>query len=103
MALRNYAPLHDNVMSHLATEIGRKAFLWAADAHDRSRMKYPAESYALEVDRLVMVLPPLIDAGGRPHGCWNDEKASDLLRFILKRHANWRFGGNVRMWWEAYR
>ena len=64
-------------------------------------MKYPAENYAREVDLLVMAVPPLIDAGGRQHENFNDEKASDLLRFVLKRHANWRLGGNVQMWWEA--
>lgn len=110
--MSNLPILYRNVCDGLATEIGRKAFLWAADTRDRSRFKYAAERYAHEVEVVAGRLWPMLsaarhvsqqhhEAAGRTNLDFSDEMLGDLQRFILKRHANWRFGGNVRMWWEG--
>lgn len=86
-------------MLGLESETGRKAFLWAAETRDKSRFKYKAEEYAHEVESLCgfneAVAPALAQI------CDDNEVLSDLYKFVLKRHANWRFGGNIQMWWET--
>jgi hypothetical protein len=56
-------------------------------------MLYKAEAFALECDMLVKVLTPMLDVGAKQHHRESHDR--DLMRFILTRHANWRFGGNV--------
>lgn len=105
--MSNLPVLFQNVLAGLCTEVGRKAFLWAAETKDASRFKYPAEAYAQEVDRIcASKWVELIDQHGKriaescTGGHWDRETLTDLLQFILKRHANHKFGGNVQMWWE---
>lgn len=107
-AVSNLSILYRNVLDGLGTEIGRKAFLWAAERRDASRFKYPAEKYAHEVEHLVLSLRPMMGAAARIYRCQSDgaldasdEVMDDLMRFILARHANWCFGGNVKLWWQA--
>lgn len=57
-------------------------------------MQYGADEYALEVEDLVLSLRPMLSAANRPHNA-SDEVMDDLMDFILKRHANYRLGGNV--------
>jgi len=56
-------------------------------------MCYRAERFAHEVERLMGSLRPMLDAASKIHG--RDDHDPDLMRFILVRHANWRFGGNL--------
>lgn len=96
--MSNLPVLYQNVCSSLESDAAQKAFIWAADTRDQSRCKYTAETYAREVQALDQVRP-LITEAGKTHGL-KRSTAGDLMRFVLKRHANHRFGGNVKMWWE---
>ena len=85
----NLPILYRNIFDGLPSDLARDAFLWATDRPDNDRMCYVAEAYAREVDKLQSDLSPMLDASrGAPHD-------PSLMAFILKRHANWRFGGNV--------
>jgi len=88
----NIPTLYKNVMDGLATEIGKAAFLWATDRSDCDRNCYRAEEYAHEVERLIVRLPEMIAPAQHKLG---EHEKFDLLSFTLKRHANWRWGGNV--------
>jgi len=96
----NMPVLWQNVMLGFASEVGRKAFVWAADARDGTAKKYPAEAYAHEVETICGFLAPALGFVRKLHEI-DDERLDDLQMFMLKRHANHRFGGNVNMWWEA--
>lgn len=89
----NMPILWQNAMLWVQTEIGRKAWIWFMET--RGGDDKAADRYAWEVDTLVMRLRPMIDAANKAHGA-ADEVIDDLMRFILVRHANFRFGGNVR-------
>ena len=97
--MSNYPILFLNVMGSLQTEIARKAFLWACDAVDDTRAKYPAEEYAREVDRLVLFLKPLIRfSGNLQKPDFSDEMVDDLMEFILRRHLILTFPKARRYW-----
>lgn len=96
----NMPILWRNVMLGLSSEVGRKAFVWAADARDVTAKKYPAETYAHEVEAILDFLAPALTFARNLQEI-DDERLDDLQLFMLKRHANHRFGGNVNMWWEA--
>lgn len=100
--MSNLPILYQNILFGLGSEadIAAKAFLWAADARDAPRLKYKAEGYAHEVKELVFALRPMLRAARRIHDT-SEEVMSDLMRFILKRHGNHFWGGNVTMWWES--
>lgn len=97
----NLPPLLDNVCYGLRAEAGRKAFLWSQEYLDRARFKYKAERYAHEVELLLGATPPMLALGFAQHGvAVDDERQTDLLRFILVRHANHFWGRQIkRMWW----
>ena len=97
--MTNYSILLRNVLDHLETDDAQAAFLWAAEAHDKTRMKFPAERFAVSVKRLEAVTVPGIAAAAKPHGL-SPEGQRDLWRFILKRHACDWYGRNVKMWFE---
>lgn len=97
----NLPILYQNCLLQFSTEIARKAWLWFAETRDHTPMKYPSDTYACEVDLLVLQLTPLMEAGFRGHNCADPEVLTSLMQFTLKRHANWRVGENVRMWWEG--
>lgn len=89
----NLPILYQNVMLGLRTELGRDAFLWATELTGNDRMCYAAERFAHEVETLTSRLRPMLDLAAEAHeGCDVD----DLERFVLRRHANWRMGGNMR-------
>lgn len=92
MARDNLPILYRNIMDGLPSDFARDAFLWAVERPGEDRMCYRAEAFAREVDQLVGVLTPLLDAGAKVHG--GEAHDPDLMAFIFKRHANWRFGGN---------
>ena len=96
----NMPILWRNVMLGLTSEIGRKAFVWAAETRDSTVQKYPAETYAHEVETICGFLGNALGFVRKLHAI-DDERLDDLQMFMLKRHANHRFGGNVNMWWEA--
>jgi hypothetical protein len=89
----NMPILYQNIMSGLPSDFARDAFLFAAERTQSDPMLYKAEAFALEAERLAMVLTPMLDAGAKQHH--REAHDRDLMRFILTRHANWRFGGNV--------
>lgn len=90
---RNMPILWQNAIGQFSTEIAKKAWVWFAETRG-SGMQYQADTYAREVDGLVQILRPLIEAANRPFDA-TGEVLDDLLRFILLRHANLRLGGNV--------
>jgi hypothetical protein len=101
----NLPILYRNVMDGLPSDLARDAFLWATERPGEDRMCYRAEAFAREVDQLVGTLGPLHKAGFQGLRAQKPELflgvdelavASDLMGFILTRHANWRFGGNVK-------
>ena len=92
----NMPVLWQNCLSMFSTEIGRKAWVWFAEARGTG-MLYEADRYAFEVEELVLMLRPCLEAARRRGPVeLDDEGLDDLLRFILIRHANWRLGANVR-------
>lgn len=91
-ATTNMPILWQNAMLWVQTEIGRKAWIWFMETRGGAA---DADKYAWEVDGLVLTIRPMIDLANEPHG-GSDEVMDDLMRFILVRHANWRFGGNIR-------
>jgi hypothetical protein len=102
----NMPLLYQNALAQYESPIAQKAWLWYAERHDSSKMKYLADTYAEEVERLVSFLDVALPASAEvlsesihtPHH--DREVLDDLTRFILKRHANWRLGGNAKLWWE---
>lgn len=94
-ATGNMPVLYANVVYYLQSDEAKAAFLWAADGPDKSRMKFEAERYANEVDRLAPTLETMIGAASayRPLG---RGKEASLRRFALGRHANQFWGGNVK-------
>ena len=98
--------LYLNVMDGLSTQIGKDAFLWATDRPGNDRLCYAAEKFAHEVEYLAASLRPMIGSSfnilrqmrelkGQPAGDFSAGNQDDLMNFILKRHANYRHGGNV--------
>lgn len=100
---RNLPPLLDNWCFSLRTEIARKLMLWTAEALDHSPMKYRAASYADEVDALVEFRGAVLEKGAAQHAgrltgtMGTDEIVDDLTLFILTRHANHFWGGNIKL------
>jgi hypothetical protein len=93
MTAANMPILYQNIMAGLPSDLARDAFLFASERTQGDPMLYKAEAFAREVDGLVKSLAPMLDCGAKQHG--RDAHDPDLMRFILKRHANWRFDGNV--------
>ena len=89
----NMPILYRNVMGSLPSDFARDAFLWAVERPNEDRYCYRAENFAREADKLVSQIIPLLDAGAEVLGFEHHDP--DLLKFIMKRHANWRYGGNV--------
>jgi hypothetical protein len=89
----NLPILYQNIIFGLPSDLAQDAFLFASDHSEDDPMLYKAEAFAREVDFLVRALTPMLDAAAKLHG--QNAHPPDLMGFILKRHANWRFGGNV--------
>ena len=90
----NLPILYQNIMDGLPSDFARDVFLWAVERPNQDRMLYKAEEFAREADRLKFVSTFMLDAGARVHGL--EKHDPDLMEFILKRHANWRYGGNLK-------
>ena len=90
----NTPTLYKNIMDGLQSDFSRDVFLWAVERPGENQMCYRAEAFAREADTLVSKLRPILNAGAKIHGM--DQHNPDLMGFILTRHANWRFGGNVK-------
>ncbi|WP_322895213.1 MULTISPECIES: hypothetical protein [unclassified Yoonia] len=90
----NMPILWQNCILQYQTEIARKAWIWFAATRGEG-MQFEADSFAREVELLVLALRPMFAAGMREHR-GSDEQCEDLLGFTLVRHANFRLGGNVR-------
>jgi len=101
----NLPTLYRNIMDGLPSGFARDVFLWAVERPGEGSMCYRAEAFAREAEYLVNALMPMTAASFR---ILHDQKpeifdgrddvpemASDLMGFVLTRHANWRFGGNV--------
>lgn len=75
--------------------VAAKAWVWAAETQPMDARYYRADAYANEAKKLVESLPPKLELAASLHdeAC---EHLDDLMKFVLLRHANHRFGGNVR-------
>lgn len=108
--MSNLSILWQNCLGQFRTEIAKKAWLWFAETRG-SGMQYKADEYAHEVEKLALTLMPMATsplrihrnqkeqkplADPRPANEHDTETVTDLMRFMLTRHANWRFGGNVK-------
>lgn len=89
--MSNLPVLWQNCLLQFKTDIAQKAWLWFA-ANKGSGSQYAADRYAGEVEAIALAVCPLMQFGA----ALPDEKQSDLLQFILTRHANWRIGANVK-------
>ena len=94
MTQTNLPILYQNIMAGLPSDLACDAFLWATERADGDPMLYHAEAFAREVHDLAATLRVLLNIGAKVHGlqCYD----LDLQRFMLRRHANWRFGSNLR-------
>ncbi len=103
----NLPILYQNILFALPSDHARKVFLWAVERPGEDRMCYRAERFAREADRMRRTASALIDLGqtcrlrtaakGVPTRLLCADQRSDLIQFVLNRHANWRYGGNVRL------
>ncbi len=91
----NLPILYQNIMFGLPSEFARDVFLWAVERPAEDRMCYRAEKFARDVDRLIRFIMPAMRMSARMHG--RDDADPDLLRFVIERHANTVFGGNVKL------
>lgn len=89
----NLPILYQNIMFGLQTDFARDVFFWAVERPNEDRMCYRAEAFAREANDLISLSTPMLDAAARIHG--RDRHDPDLMAFLLTRHANWRYGGNV--------
>jgi hypothetical protein len=89
----NMPILYRNALDSMPSDFARAAWLWAVERPGMDRMGYAADWFALEADSIRKSLAPIFDMAAKAHGL--PEHSSDLMEFILKRHANFRFGGNV--------
>jgi hypothetical protein len=99
--MTNLPILYRNVMDGLPSDFARDVFLWAVERPGEDRMCYRAEAFAQEADRVARSFYWLLDAQA-----WTVSKASgrlldeaqraDLFGFMLTRHANHRYGGNLK-------
>lgn len=89
----NLSILYRNIMDGLPSDLASDAFLWATERPGEDRMCCRAERFAREAHEIVATLRPLLDKAAEAHGLPACDP--DLKAFILRRHANWCFGGNV--------
>jgi hypothetical protein len=89
----NMPILYQNIMFGLPSDFARSVFLWAVERPGEDRMCYRAEKFAQEAHALVERLTPMLDLRAKMNGL--EAHDPDLMAFFLKRHANWRYGGNV--------
>ncbi len=102
---KNMPILYRNVMDGLPSDFPREVFLWAVERPGEDPNCYRAEKFAREAESLFQAVKHLISlnqycrfkgaAKGIHTHLMNEEQRDSLLQFILKRHANWRYGGNV--------
>lgn len=90
---RNLPILYQNCLLKYPTQFGKDVWLWAVERPGMDRMCYGADYFTKEVLRLVEASMPMLDAAALIHGL--EKHDPDLMNFILTRHANWRFSGNV--------
>lgn len=90
----NLPILYRNIMDGLPSDLARDAFLWAVERPGEDSMCYRAEAFAREVHDLCAAIDPMLSIAANVHG--QDAYDPDLMRFIQTRHANWRYGGNVK-------
>lgn len=83
------------LMQYQTCPIAAKAWVWFAETRSTCAMSYDADRYANEVQHLVTLCRPMLKAANKPHHA-SDEVMNDLLHFVLRRHANYRLGFNVR-------
>lgn len=94
----NMPILYQNIMLCFSTDVGRCAFLWATEKTENDPILYKAEAFAHEVEKQIEVIEPLFAASAKicaGQGIGDGQVPSGLMNFILKRHANQRFGGNL--------
>lgn len=99
----NMPILYRNIMDGLPSAFAREVFLWAAErspVDDRSL--YIAEDFAHEANTLTKALNPMLEFSAKQHDCGDVCVLADLEKFTLKRHANYRFCGNVNPAYAAY-
>jgi hypothetical protein len=89
----NYPPLLENVLCQYETEVAKKAFLWATELPGADRMQYRAEQFGHEVERILLMSRPVLAKAQTLHNAkCDDEVLTDLERYLLMRHASYRFG-----------
>lgn len=91
---KNMPILYRNVLDGLPDGVAQDAFLWAVDLPGEDRMCYRAERFAREAHQIASALRPILDCAAKVHGL--PAADPELERFILTRHANLTFGGNLR-------
>lgn len=89
----NIPVLYQNIMFGLLSDFARDVFLWAVERPHEDVQCYRAEAFARQADQLVQTLQPMLTAAAHIHGLESTDP--DLLRFILTRHANSYWGGNL--------
>lgn len=95
----NMPILYRNILDGIASDVGQRAFLWAAERAGEDRMLYRAEKFAHEVERLNEVIWRLIGMGRRVSGFPGDlAKKIDLWTFTMRRHAHLRFPAQKGAW-----
>jgi len=98
--MNNMPVLYRNIMDGLENDYQRKVFLWATERPENDRLCYVAEKFAREADFFKGALSGLLDIQDKvakragTHRL-NANQREDLIRYHMKRHANYRFGGNV--------
>lgn len=92
--MENLPVLYRNCLDQYPTQFGKDVWLWAVERPGIGNMCYEADRFTEEVLYLVSRLLPMLNASSRIYG--TELHNPRLLNFILTRHANWCFGGNVK-------
>jgi hypothetical protein len=97
----NLPTLYQNIIFGLPSQFAVDVFLWATERQGNDRLCYKAERFAREAACLVGQLVDLLKTRQRVLGnaslpVMAQEQEADLLSFILTRHANNEWGGNLK-------
>lgn len=90
----NTPTLYRNAMDGLPSDLARELFLWATERTSADAMLYKAEAFARQSARLIDRVLPMLALSAAQHGRASVDP--DLVRFIILRHANDHFGGNIK-------
>ncbi len=103
---KNFPVLYQNAMAALPNNFANEVFLWAVERPGEDAMCYRAEAFAREADYIFRACQNLIGLAdwtnfkaateGVSSRVLSEDQREELMSFVMTRHANYRYGGNVK-------